>query len=669
MISNLLRSATNWVAAGAGLVLVGALGLSLAARADVPNATAGVSGASGPNQAAGVQMSAPLAPAEVTNYKCHITVPSGAVLPPAPPACDVTRAQAISGPNQLSLNNHGGPVVTNTTQQFIFLNCLIDNNHCNSDVGNPWGNGGFLNDLFNSPFLHVTDQYTGQITNGRYLTNTSFYTWVSASVNHVMHDSDVHNLILFAINSVLNPSGGGGGYNQMYSFMLMPGQDLCFDNSTSCYCPDANCNGGTFVFCAYHGSFDAVDKTGTTIHIIYQAMPYQDVPGCSITNGPNGALIDSTNNVLSHEIFETITDPDLNAWWQSSDGQEIGDLCNFNEQNPIELNTRRYSIQKEWSNAYQNQSNPPPNACVGYTPLVTTHDFNLDEASDIAWRDASGNNAVWLMNKAAIVGAGGVGAVSTNWSIVGQRDFYGNGRHGWLWRDSVSGTVAGWLLNGLSVWSTFSLGAVPTNWVIVGTADFDGDGHGDILWRDTTTGTVVVWLTDCCPMGIKASAGLGAVPSNWIIAGTGDFNGDGKADILWRDTASGTVAIWFLNGASVIGSASVGVVPTSWAIVGTGDFNADQKSDVLWRDSTSGTVAIWEMNGASILASAAVGAVPSNWFIVDTGDYNYDAKSDILWRDTAGDIAMWFMNGITIQSTAPVGNVSTVWTIQGQNVD
>jgi hypothetical protein len=62
--------------------------------------------------------------------------------------------------------------------------------------------------------------------------------------------------------------------------------------------------------------------------------PFQNVDGCqSFPGGPNGQLADSTNNVLSHETFETITDPDGTAWWNSADnglyGQEIGDECSF----------------------------------------------------------------------------------------------------------------------------------------------------------------------------------------------------------------------------------------------------------------------------------------------------------------------------------------------------
>jgi hypothetical protein len=75
-----------------------------------------------------------------------------------------------------------------------------------------------------------------------------------------------------------------------------------------------------------------------------------------------------------------------------------------------------------------------------------------------------------------------------------------------------------------------------------------------------------------------------------------------------------------MNGTSVLNLAAsfVGNVPTVWTIVGTGDFNGDGKSDILWRD-TGGNVVIWEMNGTSVLNPAAsfVGNVPTVWTIED----------------------------------------------------
>jgi FG-GAP repeat/FG-GAP-like repeat len=102
----------------------------------------------------------------------------------------------------------------------------------------------------------------------------------------------------------------------------------------------------------------------------------------------------------------------------------------------------------------------------------------------------------------------------------------------------------------------------------------------------------------------------------------------------------------------------------------TPDFNGDGYSDILWRD-TSGNVAIWEMNGTTVLNpnTAGVGNVPTTWSIAGTGDFNGLGLSDILWRDTSGNIAIWFMFADHIKQSAGLGNISTVWSIQGVNAD
>jgi VCBS repeat protein len=298
---------------------------------------------------------------------------------------------------------------------------------------------------------------------------------------------------------------------------------------------------------------------------------------------------------------------------------------------------------------------------------TNTHDLNGDGMSDIAWRDTSGNTAVWEMNGAAILNQNSsfVANVPAQWAIVGQRDFDGNGYADLLWHDT-SGNVAIWEMAGTTVLnqnSSFVVN-VATSWSIVGTGDFNGDGLADILWRDTS-GNVAIW-----EMNGTTILNLANVPGQWSVAGTGDFSGDGKADILWRDT-SGDVAIWEMNGTSILNqnSSFVANVPRQWSIKGTGDFNADGMSDILWQD-TSGNVAIWEMNGTSILNanSSFVANVPSPWSIQLTGDFNGDGMSDILWQDTLGNTITWFMNG-TVGTAGAVGNIPTNWVVQSVNAE
>lgn len=95
--------------------------------------------------------------------------------------------------------------------------------------------------------------------------------------------------------------------------------------------------------------------------LLYSVEPYQDVPGCQVGPGtPNGQLVDSTDNTLSHELFETITDPGGNAWWNSTNlllfGAEIGDETLFfgpgNLGTPaFTIGSKDYAVQLEYANS------------------------------------------------------------------------------------------------------------------------------------------------------------------------------------------------------------------------------------------------------------------------------------------------------------------------------
>ena len=95
-----------------------------------------------------------------------------------------------------------------------------------------------------------------------------------------------------------------------------------------------------------------------------------------------------------------------------------------------------------------------------------------------------------------------------------------------------------------------------------------------------------------------------------------DFNGDGKADLVWQHRTTGERAIWFMNGATRTNSPSLGIIDVNWNIAGAGDFNGDGKADLVWQHRTTGERAIWFMNGATRLGSPSLGIIDVNWDIV-----------------------------------------------------
>jgi hypothetical protein len=105
-------------------------------------------------------------------------------------------------------------------------------------------------------------------------------------------------------------------------------------------------------------------------------------------------------------------------------------------------------------------------------------------------------------------------------------------------------------------------------------------------------------------LGAPHQGRMPAIPRcrSWSVAQTGDFNGDGNADILWHNT-NGDTSIWLMTGTSmqvqVLSATDLGVVATSWNVPVTGDFNSDGKSDILWRN-TNGDTSIWFINGALV---------------------------------------------------------------------
>jgi hypothetical protein len=219
-----------------------------------------------------------------------------------------------------------------------------------------------------------------------------------------------------------------------------------------------------------------------------------------------------------------------------------------------------------------------------------------------------------------------------------------------------------------------------TNWKVVATADFNGDGKTDILWRNYATGDNVAWFMGGKDLdGTTIIGGLvlmAVTDTNWAIMGAGDFNGDGKTDIVWRNQVTGDNQVWYLKGDGIDGNPIGGdvilaVTDVNWTIGAVGDFNSDGKPDLFWRNQSTGDNQIWLMNGATLASGVVLSPVPPPWRVAAAGDVTSDGKTDVLWQDdTTGSLIVGQMDGTTVTcasyfSPPEASTIPTYWKMVG----
>jgi hypothetical protein len=73
--------------------------------------------------------------------------------------------------------------------------------------------------------------------------------------------------------------------------------------------------------------------------------------------------------------------------------------------------------------------------------------------------------------------------------------------------------------------------------------------------------------------------------------------------------------VWLLSGASVVGAGSPGSVASPWTVAQTGDFNGDGRSDVLWYNTSSGQLVEWLLSSSSVIGGGSPGSAASPWQI------------------------------------------------------
>ncbi len=292
---------------------------------------------------------------------------------------------------------------------------------------------------------------------------------------------------------------------------------------------------------------------------------------------------------------------------------------------------------------------------VGYAPRsVTVGDFNGDGRADIAAANSASDG---FSSSVAILMGDGIGKfifstyvkVGSSPGSIAVGDFNGDGNDDFLTGNDKDISIR--LGDGKGLFSnapSILLGRATSAWGVE-VEDFNGDGKDDITTLGISgSSNVLIFLN---------------TPANTI--GITDDSGQlPQPDLLLRNTTSGEVAIWGLNGSEITTSSytqladGTRITPDrTWQLISAkSDFNGDRINDLVWFNSLTTETAIWYMQLGSTGLNNIIGSstyiytpqAPATikpggaWQLTHVTDLLGDSRPEFLWEDrTNGYSAIW----------------------------
>jgi hypothetical protein len=240
------------------------------------------------------------------------------------------------GPSQNGINYHGGPIMLGTVHvYYIWYGAWTGNTAT-----------GILTDLATSiggsPYYNVNTTYT----NGSLVPITNSVAYVSSTTvgytqGTSLTDTQIKTVVSAAITSGALPLDANGVYFVLTSADVTASSGFCTQ------------------YCGWHTH---ATISNTDIKYAFIGNPDRCPSACAAqASGPNdNAGADGMASIISHELEESATDPDLNAWYDRR-GNENADKCawtfgtTYQAANGalanMKLGARDFLIQRNWVNA------------------------------------------------------------------------------------------------------------------------------------------------------------------------------------------------------------------------------------------------------------------------------------------------------------------------------
>jgi ELWxxDGT repeat protein len=204
-----------------------------------------------------------------------------------------------------------------------------------------------------------------------------------------------------------------------------------------------------------------------------------------------------------------------------------------------------------------------------------------------------------------------------------------------------------------------SAGSVPL-YNEVGTGDFDGDGTADILFRSTVSDDIGFYRVRFGMLqtgNVQSWHDMGSVPHGFSAVGVGDFTVWGTASALLRNNSTGGLGFLESQGywqqIQDPHSAFDPAFNPAYTVAGVGDFTGDGIDDILFRNNTTGDLGYVQLKGDGTFqgwhSMSAYGVDPA-YTVAGIGDFNGEGTGDILFRNNATGKTMFeeMRNGVSL---------------------